>query len=153
VLTVVQQQKIQRFFLDGLNGLEQAADYPERLGRFLTALTSELRARGVTTLFSVELRNLVGPEIDMPAVHVSAAAENIIFVRYVELHSQLYRLLSIIKVREGAYDPAIREFVISDQGIDVASTFASAEAILTGIARPLPVDQSSRPTFRSEPPE
>jgi circadian clock protein KaiC len=65
-------------------------------------------------------------------------AENMILLRYVELRSQLYRLLSIIKVRESDYDPSIREFRITSKGIEVASTFESAEAILTGTARPSP---------------
>jgi len=39
-----------------------------------------------------------------------------------------------MKMRESGYDPAIREFRIIDSGIEVAPTFASAEAILTGIA-------------------
>jgi len=51
------------------------------------------------------------------------------------LHSQLYRLISIMKMREGEYDGAIREFRITDRGIAVEDTFASAEAILTGVAR------------------
>jgi circadian clock protein KaiC len=42
-----------------------------------------------------------------------------------------------MKMRESGYDPAIREFRITDNGIEVASTFTSAEAILTGIARPV----------------
>jgi circadian clock protein KaiC len=53
----------------------------------------------------------------------------------VELRSQLYRLISIMKMRESQYDSGIREFSITDQGILVADTFSSAEAILTGHAR------------------
>ena len=41
-------------------------------------------------------------------------------------------------VRCVPHDPSIREFSISDRGIEVATTFESAEAILTGVARPLP---------------
>ena len=40
-------------------------------------------------------------------------------VRYVELRSRLYRLISLIKVREGAFDPTIREFAITDTGMVV----------------------------------
>ncbi len=72
--------------------------------------------------------------------------ENIIFLRYVELRSQLFRLISIMKVRESGHDPAIREFRITDGGIDVAATFDSAEAILTGIAHPSAL--STLPTSR-----
>jgi circadian clock protein KaiC len=52
----------------------------------------------------------------------------------VELRSQLYRLISIMKMRESQYDSGIREFSISDEGIQVADTFESAENILTGHA-------------------
>jgi circadian clock protein KaiC len=53
----------------------------------------------------------------------------------VELRSQLYRLISILKVRASDYDTAIREFRITNRGIEVETTFESADAILTGIAR------------------
>ena len=62
-----------------------------------------------------------------------------------ELESQLYRLISILKMRESDYDPAIREFRITDQGIDVAPTFASAQAILTGVALPSSREEQSKP--------
>ncbi|HET8843319.1 MAG TPA: hypothetical protein VFN35_17785, partial [Ktedonobacteraceae bacterium] len=49
------------------------------------------------------------------------------------------------KMRESDYDPAIREFRITDQGIDVAPTFASAQAILTGVALPRSREEQSKP--------
>ena len=61
-----------------------------------------------------------------------------------------YRLISIIKMRESGYDAAIREFRITDRGIDVAPTFTSAQAILTGVARPA-ATVISTPPFAAEP--
>jgi circadian clock protein KaiC len=58
----------------------------------------------------------------------------VILLRYVELRSQLYRLLSIMKMRESRYDTSIREFSITENGVAVAGSFATAEAILTGHA-------------------
>jgi circadian clock protein KaiC len=87
----------------------------------------------------METRGVFTREIDLPIGGVSAVVHNIIFVRYVELRSQLYRLLSILKMRESGYDTTIREFTIGPEGIAVASTFESAEAILSGIARPAAV--------------
>ena len=60
---------------------------------------------------------------------------DIILLRYVELRSQLYRLISLMKMRESQYDSGIREFSITDEGIQVSDTFESAENILTGHAR------------------
>jgi circadian clock protein KaiC len=73
--------------------------------------------------------------VEAPQPEAAAYVENIILLRYVELRSQLYRLISVMKMRESQYDSGIREFSITDQGILVADTFASAEAILTGHAR------------------
>jgi hypothetical protein len=39
-----------------------------------------------------------------------------------------------MKMREGPSDTSLREFSISANGIDVSSTFESAEAIVTGVA-------------------
>jgi len=58
-----------------------------------------------------------------------------VLVRYVELRSRLYRLVSLIKVREGAFDPTIREFAITNTGIVVGNPFEGVEAILSGMAR------------------
>lgn len=136
LLEAVEQRSVKRLFVDGITGFVQTATYSERLGPFFTALANELRGRNVTTVFSVETKMLFSPSVEVPIEGMSAIIENIILLRYVELRSQLYRLISIMKVREDSYDPTIREFKITDSGIDVAATFESAEAILTGIARP-----------------
>ncbi len=136
LLATVQDRGIRRLFVDGLDGFLQAAVYPERMGRFFTALTLELRARGVTTLMSVELPTLFGTTADVPLPGVSAIAENIIVLRAVERRSRLYRLLSIVKTRGSGHDPAIRAFTIGDAGLTLADTSASAEEILADTVPP-----------------
>ena len=138
LLAAVARRKVERLFIDGLSAFVQGTVYPDRIARYFTALGNELRARGVTTVFAMETRGLFTREIELPIGGVSAVVHNILFVRYVELRSQLYRLLSILKMRESGYDSAIREFTISPEGVEVAATFESAEAILSGIARPVP---------------
>jgi circadian clock protein KaiC len=136
ILDNVRRHNVKRLFIDGLEPLRDFLIYPERTPRFFTALMNELRALNVTTLFTSELAQLFSADIYIPVAGISATIDNIIVLRYAELRSQLYRLISILKVRESTYDPAIREFRISENGIDVASTFESAEAILTGVVRP-----------------
>lgn len=135
LLEAVRRGGVKRLFLDGLSGFEEAG-YPERIGRFLVALNNELRSLGVTSVLTVELLNVISESLNLPAEGVSSSSENIILVRFLELRSQLYRLISIVKMRESSYDSSVREFVITKSGIEVADTFGSAEAILTGAARP-----------------
>jgi circadian clock protein KaiC len=153
LLGAVQARQVRCLFIDGITGFQQAADYPDRLPHFFSALMNELRARGVTTVFSVEMSNLFGPDVKIPIQGTSILADNIFFLRYVELQSQLYRLVSILKVRERAYETAIREFRITEQGLQVAATFDSAQAILTGIAHPLSSPSENKSSAEGNPPQ
>jgi circadian clock protein KaiC len=51
------------------------------------------------------------------------------------VRSHLYRLITVLKVRGRAHQTAMREFRITSSGLEVAATFDTAEAILTGSAR------------------
>ncbi|QRN93970.1 AAA family ATPase [Archangium violaceum] len=133
ILERVYRNKVKRLFLDGVDGLMQAVAHPERFPVFFTALSNELRALGVSSAVSMETP-FGGPELGLAPVGLSATVENIIFVRYVELRARLHRLISILKVRESNYDPSIREFHITPQGLEVASTFDSAEVVLGQMA-------------------
>jgi circadian clock protein KaiC len=143
LMEAVRQRNVKRLFIDGLSGLEKA-DYPDRVPQYLVAISNELRALDVTTLLSVELHDLISASVSLPVPVASAVADNVILLRFVELRSQLYRLLSLTKVRESAYDSSVREFYIDATGVHVAHTFGSAEAILTGAARP------SKPEMEAE---
>jgi circadian clock protein KaiC len=129
-----QGQGRRRLFIDGIEGFRAASVYPDRMPRFLSAFTNQLRTFDVTAVVTEELA-LFRPEIDMPNPELANVVETVILLRYVELRSQLYRLISIMKMRESRYDTSIREFQITDGGLDVAATFESAEAILTGHGR------------------
>ncbi|HET8846667.1 MAG TPA: ATPase domain-containing protein [Ktedonobacteraceae bacterium] len=136
LLQVIEQTGTQRLFLDGLDGFQRSVASAERLDLFLTALLAALRQREVTTICSIKLPNLFSSTIAVPPSleGIISLVGNVVILRHVELRSQLYRLISILKMWESDYDPSIREFRIHEQGIEIAPTFASAEAILTGIA-------------------
>lgn len=134
LLEAIHRLRPRRVFIDGLAGFVERAVFPDRVPAFLTAVMSELRACGATTVYTAEMRQLFGPELEAPTPNVSALAENLLLLRSVELRSRLYRIISILKVRDAVHDQALREFQIGPQGVSIASTFESAEAILTGQA-------------------
>ena len=150
LLAAVRERGTRRLFIDGLDGFVRTAGYPERVGRFFTALTNELRARDVTTIFSIELPTIVGPSLEVPIEGVSPIIENMIVLRSVEVDSRLARLISIVKTRESDYDPAIRAFAITARGIVVEEPFAGSGAVLTGTARSQPDEPA--PANGADPP-
>jgi len=129
-----EQHSRRRLFIDGVQGFAAAAVYEDRIPRFLSALTNQLRTWDVTTLISEELP-LFGQDVEIPNPELSHVVESVILLRYVELKSQLHRLISIMKMRESPYDTSIREFTMDRDGIEVSGSFDSAEAILSGYAR------------------
>jgi circadian clock protein KaiC len=135
LLEAVRRRGVKRLVIDGISGFQEAALEPERIVRFWSALSVELRALGVTTLQTLELSELMGSELRLPVGGISALAETLLLLRYVEIRSRLFRLISVFKVREGTFDPTIREFTISDSGIVVGQPFEGIEAVLSGMAR------------------
>jgi circadian clock protein KaiC len=134
LLTAVRERGVRRLFIDGLDGFQQATPHKDRVLRVFATLANELRILNVTTIYTAETRVIVGPEVRTPVDGVSVIAENLILLRYVELRSRMYRLLSILKLRDSSFDPALREFSIAPNGFDLADTFESAEAIMSGRA-------------------
>ncbi|WP_029215588.1 ATPase domain-containing protein [Kallotenue papyrolyticum] len=132
LLEAVARYRAQRVVIDGLNSLQQGSIYPERLGRFLTAITNELRARSVTTIFTVETPHLLGTPIEWPVRDITLIAENIIFLRYVEANAHLLRLLSILKVRDSDYDTTTRTFTIGSDGIRVGEPYNPLRLVASG---------------------
>jgi len=130
LLDAVEQRGVRRLFIDGLGGFRQAAPSRERFNHFLAALTNELRTRGVTTVVSLETPEFYGASPTIPIDTGAALFENVVFLRGVESRARSARLVTIMKMREGEYDDAIREYRITERGIEIAESAASAEAIL-----------------------
>ncbi|GHG72211.1 ATPase domain-containing protein [Comamonas sp. JC664] len=137
VLQEILRRGVKRLVLDGLTMLEQSITDPERRTLFLAALAERLRRLGVTTLYTREVSKVAGTELDFSDAPVSTLGENLLLLRYVELRGRIHRILSVLKMRDSAYDNDLREFQIADSGVKVLSTLRAAEGLLTGQARPL----------------
>ena len=122
---------MKRLFVDGLNAFQSASVDPARLNQYLTALVNELRVLGVTTVFALVVPDVIGQYSRSPIEgDFLNLADNLILMRYVEVRSRLHRLVSIIKVRDSDFNSSAHEYVITDQGLRIADTGDSAEAIL-----------------------
>jgi circadian clock protein KaiC len=134
ILRTVRERKVNRLFIDGIDGFRQCAFYSVRLDRFFSAMSNALRAEGVTTIVTQETP-LFSADIASSGLELSAAVENIIVLRYVELGARLLRLISIIKTRESEHEASIRELQLTSTGIRVVESFQRVEQVMTGRAR------------------
>jgi circadian clock protein KaiC len=140
LIETVRRRGIRRLFIDGLQGFDRLAPEPERLAHIFSAFSSEFRGLGVSTLYTAE-SDLIGPMLGLPLSGltlqgVSCIAEIILVTRYVELRSQLHRMISVLKVRDAGINSALHEFTIGQSGILIAPDSASAENVLAEVAPP-----------------
>ncbi|OUM30756.1 serine/threonine protein kinase [Pseudomonas sp. 1239] len=134
LLSHVRKHRIKRVLIDSLGAFARLATNQGRLNEFFRALMGELRAEDVTVLATWEMRDLFGSEINAPASELSSIVDNLFLMRFVELDAELKRLLSILKVRDSEYDPALLELVIRSTGIELDKAFVQASAVMSGTA-------------------
>lgn len=138
ILEAVRRRGVKRLFIDGVDAFKQAGVNEQRLGRFISTLTSILRCEGVTTLFTAELAEIVGGHGGLQFATVSSIAENIILLRYAELESRIFRTLTVLKMRESGFDPYVYEFNLGAQGFSLTERMQRTEGVVTGQAHRQP---------------
>jgi len=134
LLDAIRSRGVKRLLIDGLGGFERAAVHPSRLVEFFAALTNEVRALGVTTIATWELRDLFGPTVTAPGSEISSLLDNLVMLRHVELGSRYKRTISVLKVRDSGYEPVIHELEFGSKGLSVTSALEPVTGATTGVA-------------------
>ncbi len=138
VLAAVEEHAPVRIFIDALTDVQRVMVSPDRMSTFLAALVNELRARGATTVVSNEINAYTDDNLTVPIPAASATMDNGILLRHVEIQGNLRRLVTVLKVRQSASDPSIREMEITKDGIVVSRPFRAVSGLLAGRAAPDP---------------
>jgi circadian clock protein KaiC len=126
------ETKARRLVIDSINDLEHTLVDEKRLRELLAAFIIELRRLGTTALFVKEVPKLASLELDFSDTPTSMVAENLLFLRHVELRSRLHRLISVLKMRDSGYDGSLREFAISPEGLRILDPIPTTGGLLTG---------------------
>ncbi|HEX6012974.1 MAG TPA: ATPase domain-containing protein, partial [Geminicoccaceae bacterium] len=127
LLEAARRRGAARVVVDGLGGFEQVAFFPDRLPLLFTALANELRGAGVTALCTAETPELLGPDRPVRLPPYAGAMDNIVLLRFAERDGRLRRLLSVLKLRDGDFDHAVREFAVGAGGVRVPAGSAPGD--------------------------
>jgi circadian clock protein KaiC len=120
-----------RVVVDSLAELEPAARGTNRFPDFLVALTAMFSSIGATSLLTSETSAFFGGGFEL--THgLAFVADNVILLRYAELHSEVRRALAIIKMRNGDHVRDIVEVEIATNGMIVKGKFHGLTGILGG---------------------
>jgi circadian clock protein KaiC len=103
----------------------------EQMLQQLHALGRYLKNAGVTGIFVDETRNVTG-EFRATMENVSYLADNIVFLRHIEVEGELRKAIGVLKKRTSDFERTIREFRITERGIAVGEPMSGLHGILSG---------------------
>ena len=92
-----------------------------------------LKVKQITTLFT-NLTSGGGPT-EQTDIGVSSLMDTWLLLRDIELGGERNRSLYILKSRGMAHSNQLREFLLTDRGVDLLDVYLGSEGVLTGSAR------------------
>ncbi len=101
----------------------------------LMRLIDFLKSRQITTLFTSLASSEDGMTPEDSQVGVSSLMDTWLLLRNVEYNGERNRTLFVLKSRGMEHSNQVREFVLSERGIDLVDVYLGASRVLTGTAR------------------
>jgi circadian clock protein KaiC len=118
--------------IDPISNLAQAGSRREA-SEMLTRMIDFLKSRGITALLTS--LNSGRETLETSDADTSSLADTWLLLRDLELAGERNRAMYVLKSRGMSHSNQIREFVLSDQGIELADVYLGADCVLTGSAR------------------
>ncbi len=99
----------------------------------LTRLLDQLKARQ-TTVFMTNLTSGANA-LESTEIGISSLVDNWLLLRDIELNGERNRGMYVLKARGTAHSNQIREFLLTDRGIELEEVYVGRAGVLTGSSR------------------
>ena len=142
VRTEVEQNDAKIIMIDSTSGYKLSIQ-GEDLIRELHSLCQYLKNMGVTIILVNETHSITGGEFLVTEVGLSYLADNLVFLRYLELNGELRKAIGVLKKRVSNFERTLREFKITKYGIKVGEPLTQLRNILSGIPEWIGEDKNS----------
>jgi circadian clock protein KaiC len=128
----VENQNARIVMIDGIKGYDLSIRGDEaELRRKLHNLCRYLTSMGVTVILVDEVTSITG-EFEVTEGGISYIADNIVFLRHIEMEGELRKVIGILKKRTSDFQRTLREFEITEHGIKVGEPLTGLRGILRG---------------------
>lgn len=130
VKEVIEDFKPNRVAVDSLSALERVSTI-RSFREFVIGITSFLKHQEIGVMITATTSALLGGS-SITEAHISTVTDLIILLRYVEMFGEMYRGITLLKMRGSAHDKNIREFKIDGKGMHIGQPFRNVTGILAG---------------------
>lgn len=128
----VEERGARIVMIDGVSGYRMSIRGEDgNLVRELHALCRYLRNMGVTAILVDDVGSVTG-DFEPTSNRISYLADNILFLRYLEMHGELRKATGVLKKRASDFERTLREFSITEEGLVLGEPLRSLRGILTG---------------------
>jgi circadian clock protein KaiC len=129
---IVQDFQPRVVVLDPIGSLIQAGNQRDA-HTMIIRLIDFLKQRGVTAF----LTNLTsgGEALERTDVEISSIVDSWLFMRDIELDGERNRALYVLKSRGMAHSNQLREFLLTERGVDLLDVYVGPDGVLTGSSR------------------
>jgi circadian clock protein KaiC len=135
VRTEVEDDGAEVVMIDGISGYELTLQrQDEALVTRLHALCRYLVNMGVTVILVDEMDAVTG-EFHPTNAGISYLADNLVFLRHVELQGELRKTIGVLKKRTSDFERTMRELQITSDGIVLGDPLSGLQGVLTGTPR------------------
>jgi len=111
---------------NGIPGTEVSHDVMSIVARMIDLFTS----RGITSVITT-----LGQGDEANTVTMSSMVDTWLLLRNAEANGERNRLLFVLKSRGTAHSNQVREFVLTDHGVELVDVYVGAAGVLAGSAR------------------
>ena len=122
----------QSVIIDPISNLIRAGEEREA-HMMVVRLIDALKTKGITTVLTHPTSDL--PSMDHTDLAISSIIDSWIFVGSIQSGGERNRALYILKSRGMSHSNQIREFVMSNKGIQIIDVYTGPDGVLTGAAR------------------
>ncbi len=130
---MVEELKPKVFVMDPVTTFIGEGD-PTEIKAMLTRLIDFLKGRQVTTMLTSLTSGAVSG-FEQTDVGISSLMDTWLFLRDIELNGERNRGLYVLKSRGMSHSNQIREFLLTDHGIELVNVYVGPAGVLTGSAR------------------
>ncbi len=135
----VEEINAKRVLFDGTSRLQRMLPEYAQLPEYMSEIINYLKNRNITAIYTSETSNLTGAT-SITGTGISPLMDTVILLRYVEIKSEMRKVISVLKMRGSNHDKQIREMVISEKGGEIKLPFSEYSGILSGSPTKTPSD-------------
>jgi circadian clock protein KaiC len=129
---LVKEFRPQVVVFDPVSNLMQAGEVQDATG-MLTRLIDFLKMQKVTAFLTTLTAG--GEELEQTTVDISSLVDTWLLVRDIELAGERNRAMYVLKSRGMAHSNQLREFRLTDHGIELTDVYLGPDGVLTGSMR------------------